>query len=364
MRIVLAISSLKGGGAERVMAWLASTLAERGHSVSLLTMIGPEADRYDLDPGVTRQSLTLRRYLNSKAVTAIINFLRWRQLLITRCRVDRADVVLSFMDGMNVYCLASLLGRRTPVVVAERIDPSQSNVALLKRLLRPWLYRRRAATVVFQVSDFATKFQDKWHLPRVHVIPNAVLPHFTGTGNRSDPLVLSVGRLDPQKGHDILLEAWRQLGADRQGWHLRIVGDGPARAHYEALVRDHGLADSVELAPFTEDIAAVYDAASIFVFPSRFEGFPNALIEAMAMGKAVIASDLPPACREIVTHDTNGLLFDGTSPQELAAALRRLIEDAEARARLSEAARKVRTRYAEPEIFSLWEKCLAEAAYG
>lgn len=156
-------------------------------------------------------------------------------------------------------CLASLLGRRIPVVVAERVDPSQSNVALLKRLLRPLLYRRRAATIVFQIRDYA---------------------------------------------------------------------------------------------------------ASIFVFPSRFEGFPNALIEAMAMGKAVIASDLPPACREIVTHDTNGLLFGGTSPQELAAALRRLIEDAEARARLSEAAREVRTRYAEAAIFSLWEKCLAEAAYG
>lgn len=361
MRIVLAISSLRGGGAERVMAWLAGALAEHGHSVSLLTMIGPEADRYDLDPRVTRQSLTLRSYFNSMRITAIINFLRWRHLLITRCRVDRADVVLSFMDGMNVYCLASLIGRRTPVVVAERIDPSRSYVSPLKRLLRPWLYRRRAATVVFQVRDFATKFQDEWRLPRVHVIPNAVLPHVKGTGNRSGPVVLSVGRFDPQKGHDILLEAWRQLGANRQGWRLRIVGEGPALANYEALVRDNGLADSVELAPFTEDIAAVYDTASIFVFPSRFEGFPNALIEAMAMGKAVIASDLPPACREIITHDTNGLLFDGTSPQELAAALRRLIEDAEARARLSEAASEVQTRYAEPAIFSLWEQCLTEA---
>lgn len=361
MRIVLAISSLSGGGAERVMAWLAGGLAERGHAVSLLTMIGPEADRYDLDPRVTRQSLPLRRYDKSKQVTAIINFLRWRHLLRTRCSVDRADVVLSFIDGMNIYCLASLLGSRTPIVVAERVDPTLSYVVPVKRWLRPLLYRRRAATVVFQVSDVAKKFQKQWRLPRVHVIPNAVLPHFTGTENESEQVVLSVGRFDPQKGHDLLLEAWRRLGADRRSWRLRIVGDGPSRAHYEALVREHGLADSVELVPFTEDIVSVYAAASIFVFPSRFEGFPNALIEAMAMGKAVIASDLPPACREIVSHDTNGLLYDGTSPEQLADALRRLIDDADARARLAEAAREVRTRYAEPAILSLWEQCLADA---
>lgn len=377
MKIVLAISSLGGGGAERVMAWLSGALANNGHEVTLLTMAGPEDDKYPLDRRVSRKSLFIKRYFKSSTASSFINLMRWRYFLVANCHINRADVVLSFIDGMNITCLSVLLDYRIPVVVSERTDPAHSLIPPLRtrlraRLyhglrarLRPWLYRRRAAQVVFQTAELAGRFRSAWRLPRAAVIPNAVLPQFTtAASNEFSRIVLSVGRLDPQKGHDILLDAWHRLGNDRQDWKLRIVGDGPERARYESMVRDYSIDGSVELAPFTQDVVTAYTGASIFVLPSRVEGFPNALIEAMAVGNAVIASDLPPACREIVTHDADGLLYDGGSADALAEALRRLIQDSNTRSRLATAAREVRVRYSEAAVYALWEKCLAEAAYG
>lgn len=362
MRIVLAISSLGGGGAERVMAWLASALAAHGHTVTLLTKYGLDKDSYDLGPSVMRHRMIYHRYLDSSTASEFINAARWGRLLRTYCHPSKADVVLSFCHDINISCLTSLYGSRIPIVVSERTDPAHAIISRLKARVRPSLYRWRAAAVVFQTSALAAHYASAWRLPNVRVIPNAVLPWCTeACSDGSAPAVVSVGRLDQQKGHDILLEAWHRLGADRQGWRLRIVGEGPEREKYESFVRNHRLEDTVELAPFTPDIAATYAGASICVLPSRVEGFPNALIEAMAMGNAVIASNLPDGCREIVTHEHNGLLYDGASAEALANALRRLIGDAEERARLAQSALEVRERYAESAIYRLWEQCLMDA---
>jgi glycosyltransferase involved in cell wall biosynthesis len=170
-----------------------------------------------------------------------------------------------------------------------------------------------------------------------------------------------VGRFDPLKGHDILLEAWQLLGARANGWTLRLVGDGPQRENYGAFIHRHGLRHSVELAGFTNDIASEYERASIFVLPSRAEGFPNVLLEAMAMGLAVVVSDRPPACREVVKHEVNGLLYNGESVEALAGALGRMMDDDVRRTQLGNAAIDVRDRYSEKRIFALWEECLKDA---
>jgi GalNAc-alpha-(1->4)-GalNAc-alpha-(1->3)-diNAcBac-PP-undecaprenol alpha-1,4-N-acetyl-D-galactosaminyltransferase len=362
MRIVLAINCLRGGGAERVMSWLANRLLESGHEVTLITFQLASNYDYECNHGVRQVHLGFHRYCNSSRVTGFVNLIRWRSLLRRTVEEARADVVLSFIDGMNVYCLFSLLGKRVPIVVAERTDPSQSLMSSNKKKVRPFLYRIKSKAVVFQTENIAAQYKALWRLNVVRVIPNAVQATFTSTPViQARKVVLAVGRLDRQKGHDVLLNAWAALGAATDGWILRVVGDGIERQNYHQFIEKLDLNGKVELPGFIQDVAVEYQEASVVVLPSRVEGFPNALLEAMAAGKPVVVSNLPDACREVIQHEVNGLLYDGNSPAALADALRRLLGDEQLRENLACKAVEVRQRFSEKSVYSLWEQCLKDA---
>lgn len=364
MNILLVIGSLGGGGAEKVMVWLAERLAQSGHDVSLATQLDTSTDKYTCPASVRHFSFGgSKRYLNSSKVSAFVNQFRWGRFLWRIRRETRPDVVVSFIDSMNINVLLAFLLLPQRVVVCERTDPAVVPLSRNRKWLRPWLYRHRAAMVVFQTPAIANRFQREWRLSGSCVIPNAVTAAFLVQSDEPrQKVVISVGRLDPLKGHDTLLEAWALLGQSRDGWTLRIVGEGPLRGAYEVRIAELGIADSVELPGFTTNVVAQLQRASVGCLPSRVEGFPNALIEMMATGLPVIASDLPPACSEIVSHDRNGLLFNGGSAQSLAEALKRLITEDETRLRLGDSACEVRTRYSEAACFAAWNDCIRKAA--
>ncbi len=363
MKIICAIGSLGGGGAERVMVWLVNNLALKGHQVTLLIMNSEVVERYECIPDVKIVRLNRKRFFSSR-LSFYINLVRWRNLLRSICIESKADVVLSFIDAINIYCLFSLLGMSTPVVVAERTNPAYSLISLGKKLVRPFIYRVKAHTVVFQTAAVAEKYKAKWHLKNCKVISNAVQETLIPIrSNFPEKIVLSVGRLDYQKGHDVLLHAWSELGNSRDGWKLRIVGDGIERGNYEKLLKKLGIQDSVQLIGFSSDVASEYQKASVVVLPSRVEGFPNVLLEAMAAGKSAIASDLPEACREVIQDGTNGLLYNGNSVRDLVLKLQVTLSDKRLMSKLSANAVKVKETYSEQAIFSLWEQCLKDASF-
>ena len=264
MKVILAINSLHGGGAERVMAWLAGRLCAAGHTVTLITFEGPDTDAYRCPQSVERVHIGRYRYFNSSRISAFVNLMRWGHGLRRSIRSAQADVVLSFVDGMNVYCLFSLLGVRVPIVVAERTDPSHSLMSMNKKRARPFLYRFKANAVVFQTDLVASKFKALWSLNRVVTIPNAVQADILDQFNDNPQnIVLAVGRLDFQKGQDILLKAWEKIGRLKDGWTLRLVGDGVAREVYEVMISEMGISDSVVLAGATNNVALEYERASI-----------------------------------------------------------------------------------------------------
>jgi GalNAc-alpha-(1->4)-GalNAc-alpha-(1->3)-diNAcBac-PP-undecaprenol alpha-1,4-N-acetyl-D-galactosaminyltransferase len=366
MKVCLVISGLRGGGAERVMVWLADRLAAVGHDVTLVTIDEPTLDHYECADAVRRITLGgTKRYLDSSRVSVVLNPLRWCAKLRKTVKQLKPDVMLSFIDGMNVYCLAWLLDTKIPIVVSERTDPTYGLISGKKKWLRPFLYRNRADAVVFQTSAVCAKFASEWRLKNAKVIPNAAQTHVVeGTLATQSPTVLCVGRFDDMKGQDVLIRAWAQLGAARDGWLLRLVGDGVNRQKYAELVASLGIQDSVILAGQKSDMATEYAQASVVVVPSRVEGFPNVLLESMAAGKAVAVSDLPDACREVVRHESDGLLYSGDSVDDLAATLARLLSDAKLRTDLGTNALAVRDRYSSEGIFAMWEECLQAAHRG
>jgi len=160
-------------------------------------------------------------------------------------------------------------------------------------------------------------------------------------------ILLSVGRLSREKGHVDLIRA---LGRLRRQWprdefHLLIVGEGPERSRIEAARAEEGLGDRITLTGLRGDVGAYYSIADLVVMPSHSEGSPNALLEAMIAGAAVVATRAG-GIPEIVVHEESAILVETGDPEGMATAIHRLLHDPEKRRQLAEKARVVaRTEY-------------------
>jgi GalNAc-alpha-(1->4)-GalNAc-alpha-(1->3)-diNAcBac-PP-undecaprenol alpha-1,4-N-acetyl-D-galactosaminyltransferase len=354
-RILWVISSLCAGGAERVITELANSFADRGHSIAVLTLSEPRADHYQLDTRVERIALNVIWDSVSLWQSLASN---WRRIHMIREAILRyqPDAVVSFIEQTNVRVLAALFGTGIPVVVSVRIDPRRHWEGRAwdraRRLLYPF-----AARVVVQTDGVVEWARGFVPHERVAVIPNFIrsLP-CPSTQSRSCNALLAVGRLDYQKGFDVLIRAFAASGLSAQGVTLTILGEGPMRTVLSHLAASLGVGDAVLLPGVVKEPEYWMARATVFVLPSRYEGFPNALLEAMAMGCAVIAADCDSGPREIVRHGTDGILVPPENVEALADAMINLMGNDGLREQLGEAAVDVRNRFAHEQILEHWQK--------
>lgn len=356
MKIALVISSMSLGGASRVMSLLANYWAARGDDVVLITLDVAEHDAFALDPRIQRIALRLVRH-SFGLISAVMNSCRRVVALRRALAACGASGVVSFEDRTNVLVALATLGMRTPTVLCERTDPTKHRIELIWRLLRRLTYPLADALVV-QTSALipwaATVMRRK---ERVHVVPNPArdMNQFACSGSHKGPLtIITVGRLVPEKAVDVLVQAFADVAEDFPDWRLLIAGDGPERAVLTKLVHTLRVADRVCLAGWVAEPGEMLANASVFVMSSRYEGFPNALLEAMACGLPVI-STTHVGSRELITDGVDGLLVDINNREQLAHAMRRLMKDAVLRARLGRNAFSVARRYSLDSVVEKWD---------
>jgi len=235
------------------------------------------------------------------------------------------------------------------------------------------LYRllyRRAAAVVAQTRRAARDIERRTGRA-VSVIPNPVsqvsTPANRGVSGDEPPMrsgtdrrnLLAVGRLSPQKGFDLLLEAFACVAGHHANWDLTILGEGRSRAGLTATIVARGLASRVSMPGFDSHVREAMRQADLFVLSSRFEGFPNVLLEAMSEGRACASFDCNTGPRELICHGENGWLVPAEDVPALAAALDVLMGDDGLRARLGAHAREVLTLYSLPAVLGQWNALLA-----
>src|SRR5581483_10747427 len=351
--------TLGAGGAERVVSELPNEWAHKGWTVALLTLSSQALDHYRVDSNVHRIALDMLGDSRS-AWQGIYGSLK-RCLAIRRAvRRFSPQVVLSFVDQMNVLVLAATAGTGIPVIVSERIDPRRHRLpkrwSAARRLLYPF-----ARALVVQTNSVASWAKAIVQAENVRVIPNFLrsLSSLPSIDSRSSDEVLAVGRLDRQKGFDVLLRALAKVRGTHPGVKLTILGEGPERNVLEELARDLRILDSVHLPGVVKHPEQWMARCTLFVLPSRYEGFPNALLEAMALGCAVVAADCDSGPRELVSDGDNGLLVPPGDVEGLANAIRVLLSDPDMQRRFGDRAAGVRERYARERIVREWEALIA-----
>lgn len=350
MRLTAVIASLGAGGAERVLSLLATAWAGR-YDVTVLTWDAPgAAPFFPLSPRVRHQALDLDAVSRSPLEGLVRNVSRLRRLRAA-IRATAPDLVVSFVDRVNVLTLLATRGLDVPVVVSERVDPRRYDPGPAWRWLRPLAYQAAAAVVV-QTASTRDYLAARWRVPLV-TIPNPVDPGTAGDAP-GERLVVGLGRLVPQKGFDVLLRGFARAAIAEAGWRVEIAGSGPGLPDLMTLARDLGIDTAVAFPGTVKDSTAFLRRAGIFALTSRFEGFPNALAEAMALGRAVVATDCPTGPRELTLGGTAGRLVPVDDVDAVATALRELAASPLLRRQLGLAARAAMAPYAAAEVVKAW----------
>lgn len=363
MRCTLIIHSLNSGGAERVISNMANYWAAKGWEINLLTFDdNSKKTFYDLDPKISHIPLGIAGY-SPNPIMGIWNNLTRIQSLRTVIIKSKPNVVISFMNQTNEIVLLATRWLNVPVVVSERNDPASQTTGKIWEQLRQWTYPL-ADRIVVQTKRAGDYFSSKLQ-KRICVIPNPVLlppdeqeiSDKLSSGKRS---LIAMGRLVPQKGFDMLLEAMAKLKDRYPEWTLTILGEGELRSQLESLRNELGLGDRVHLLGRVKNPHVFLKQADIFIMSSRFEGFPNALCEAMACGLPVISTDCPNGPREIIRDGVDGILVPNEDVSALAAAMERLMYDEKERQSLADRATEVTERFGLEKVMLMWESLITE----
>lgn len=368
MKLLIFIYSLGSGGAERVTVNLANHWAGKGWNIVVVTLAPQRDDFYELHPAVKRIALELAGDSGNLLVGLLQNLRRVLALRQVLHEIQPA-IALGMTTGANVLLALAAWGvPKVRAIGSERIHPPQYPIGILWEGLRRFSYGRLDAVTAL-TSDSADWLKDHTGARRVRVIPNAATWPLISQAPRMSPdslcssgqhLLLAVGRLDVQKGFDWLIESFSVLAKKYPNWDLVILGEGPLRTTLEGQVRTAGLGERVFLPGRAGNVVEWYERADLYVMSSRFEGFPNTLVEAMAHGLPVVSFDCDTGPRDIMRHEVDGLLVPPGDVVALTAAMDLLMSDAALRQRLAERAGEVRERFSMKRIAGMWEKLFEE----
>jgi glycosyltransferase involved in cell wall biosynthesis len=367
LRVVCVIADMEAGGAQRVLAQLCNDFA-RDHDVALVTFAPAAAPPfYRLSDSVRLVQLGRPRSGLSFHRTIRVGdlLLKFRPAM----KSLKPDVVISFIDLTNIFVLLAAAGLGAPIIVSERIDPAQyaHRLPVLARRLRRPAYSR-AARIVVQTARAAAFFRD-WPASKLVIIPNPVRPA-AAVARPDIPSadgrfrIVAVGRLDHQKGYDLLIESFARLAARFPQWDVAIFGEGAERKALETRIRTLGLSDRVRLMGIIQDIENELARSHVMALSSRYEGFPNALTEAMAAGLPAVAFESVSGVEDLIVPNTNGLIASWRDTQSAAIqafgeALSQLMASASLRIQLGAAARR-RVEAIEPAaVLGQWKDLIA-----
>lgn len=354
MKYLFIIPALNAGGAERVMVTLANELVLQNNTVTILTL-NTESCFYDLNEKVNINALNVvisKNKLNriiSLPIKEIIRIFKLKKFI----KKYKPDLILSFLFTTNIMSIILHKLNKIPLIVSERNDPSSYNkyVKFLCKFLYP-----TADMVVCQGVE-VSKFFLNSKKNNIKVIPNPIYEGSIATNIPSKRIkkIVAVGRLVPQKNFNLLIDSFYDIANKFPEHTLEIYGTGYLKDDLEKRIELLGLKNRVKLMGLQKNIMLnVYDY-ELFIMSSNFEGFPNALIEAMASGLPVISTDFASGiAREYITNYENGLLIPTNDRESLAEAIEIILSDKNLQNKMSKNNKKIINNLNVKQIMKEW----------
>jgi len=353
MRLVILNSEYPpiGGGAGNASAHIASQLVKMGHEITIITARFADLPHQETSTNLTVIRIpTLRRKRDRSGaleqILFIISASFWTLRLVHHLKPNATLAFFGVPSGAVALFLK--LAHKIPYVVSLRggdvpgFRPYDFGVyhKLVAPLLR--IIWKNASAIVANSSglrELAIRFDARFEIP---IIPNGVDLELYKTSDYADdgiPRLLSVGRIVHQKGLDLAMRALADL-RDLE-WEWRIAGDGPQLEFLKLLAHKLGIANRVHFLGWQSRMQLIerYQCSSLFLFPSRDEGMPNAVLEAMASGLPIIASRVAGS-EELVLDGNTGILFLTEDAEALRIALRTLLTDVALRKKMGKASRR------------------------
>lgn len=326
MKICLTNATLHCGGAERAIAELANYLAANGHEVTIFLLFKQELF-YHIDERVKIIEPEFSRATLNKYSYGLktIGYIR------ASIKTINPDVILNFI--FPSFFLLCTIGLVYPIYISIRNNPA-NKIAFDPVWLRRLTYRR-AKGIIAQTSYAARVIFNQVKHHNIKVIPNYVKA-VTKKEVIAQNNIITVGRLVAGKGHEDLIEIF--AGLQNNNWKLVFAGDGPLKESLQQKAHEAGIGKQTVFAGFQPDIDSALQQSKIFAFCSYSEGFPNALLEAMATPLACISYDCNAGPADIINNGINGFLIPVGDKKMFAAKLQQLMNDEDLRTALSTSA--------------------------
>lgn len=353
-KCLLLIPRMGNGGAERVMATIANNLCEE-NEVEIVTMTDAESF-YALDERVkiTGLSQNVNRknkitLLCSMAVGGLKTFFALKK----KIKEEKPDVLLSFLQSANMMAiLLKMMGGKFRLVVSERCDPAERGFG--NRFFEKHFYCKADVTVC-QSKKVMEFFREK-HRAKMTVIPNpiaadAIPPRFEGERKHT---VVGVGRLSNQKNFAMLIRAFAALPERFSDYTLEIYGGGPLEDSLRSLIEELGLSDRATLMGVKKNVMHYISDRALYVMSSDYEGFPNALAEAMATGLPVISTDFSTGVAKDIVKAENGMVVPVRDEAALLSAMEAMLSAEEKWEGMSQENRKLLDTLSEKNVMKMW----------
>lgn len=319
MKILFYINRLYDGGAERAISNTASYFAEKGWDTILLTSYREDIE-YSYSSKVRRMSIEDKQIEQSFLKRNISRMRAIRRI----CKEEKVDVVISFMREPNCRILLATFGLPIKRIISVRSDPDQEYKGSIGRIIKKYLLPH-AEGAVFQTREAMSRFPVKFQV-RSAVIYNVVDDNFYKAVYKNGSDIVTCGRICPEKNHALLVAAFKKVHDRFPDACLRIYGGENSDRNLVSLIEKLQLSDSVFFMGQCDDIINVLLNAKMFVLSSDYEGLPNALMEAMAVGVPSISTDCPcGGPRELFGKDLSDMLVPVGNVDMLADKMSELL---------------------------------------
>lgn len=360
IKVMFHLNCLAQGGAERVVSNLANQFARSGHEVTVATE-WIDQNEFKLDDNVKRIVVGLTPEDEKKNRVSQF-FARVRHL--RECvREEKPDVVVAFAQRAVYRALMAERHEDVPVVISIRTDPVGHYDSFADKLQIHWLFPG-AAGAVFQTDGQREFFRRHFGEDNSRIILNPVNDKYCDlpVPEKRTKRVVQSGRLVDFKNQPLLIDAFMDVHAKHPDYILEIYGPDSGDGTKEILekkIAGYNAGGFIKLMGGSDSLEKQLPDAAVYAFSSDWEGLPNALIEAMAMGLPVVATDCPcGGPREIISDGENGLLVPVKDRKAMADGICRLIEDPGLAERLGTEAREIKDRVAGWRVYAMWDEFL------